>query len=79
MINKSNIWENAYGCAEQYKFSTTLYLLSIQYHAYNIVINRGVGAPGHGKYVADGLNVTDNFFITMLIKTIQLTGASTKN
>ena len=31
-------------------------------HAYNIVIDNGVGAPGYGKYVVDGLNATGCFF-----------------
>ena len=53
---KSNIWENTDGCAEQYICATAIYSLSMLYHAYNIVIDCGVGAPVHGKYVVDGLN-----------------------
>ena len=46
-------------------------------HAYNIVIDRDVGSPGHGKYVVDCLNATNKRFISMLMKTVQLTGAAT--
>ena len=31
-------------------------------HAYNPVIDRGVGSPGHGKDVVDGLNATKKGF-----------------
>ena len=48
-------------------------------HAYNIVINYGVGASGHGKYVVDGLNATEKKFLTMMMTTVQLTFAATNN
>ena len=63
MTKKSTIWENTDGCAEQYKCTTALYLLSILSHAYNIVIDSGVGAPVHGKDVVDGLNAADKRFL----------------
>ena len=48
-------------------------------HPYNSAIDRGVGAPGHSKYVVDGLNVTDKRFLSMLTTTVQLPGVSTNN
>ena len=72
----STIWENNYGCEEQYRCKTALYLLSMLEHAYNIIIGRGVGAPGHGREFVDGLNSTDKRFISMLMTTVQLPGAS---
>ena len=63
---------------EQYIFPTELYLLSMLSHAYNIVIDHVVGAPGHGNYFVDGLNATNNF-LKMLMKTVKLTGAATNN
>ena len=45
--------------------------------AYKIVINRGVGSPGNGKYVVDGLNVTDKRFVSMLMATAQIPGVGT--
>ena len=50
---------NTGGCADQYSCITALYLLSILAHKYNIIINRGVGAPGHVIEVVDGLNDTN--------------------
>ena len=31
------------------------------YHSYKFFIDNGVGSPGHGKYVVDGLKATDFF------------------
>ena len=42
-------WENTNDCAEQYKYATTLYLLSILAHAYNIIIDCDVGSQGYGR------------------------------
>ena len=46
-------------------------------HTYNIVIDRGAGAPGHRKYVVDDLNALKKRFLTMLITTVQLPGEPT--
>ena len=48
-------------------------------HSYNIVIDCGIGAPGHGKDVVDILSTTDKIFFTLLMRTVQLTGASSNN
>ena len=59
----SNIWENNDGCADQYCCATVLYFLSMLVHAYNIIIDHGVGALGHDREVAEVLNDTDKFFL----------------
>ena len=56
------IWNNADSCAEQYFYMNRLYLLSMLEHAYNIIFDRDVGAPGHGREVVDGLTDTKNVF-----------------
>ena len=58
----SNMWENTDGCAEQFFCTTALYLLSMLAYEYKIIIDRGVGAPGHGREVVDGLNATKKAF-----------------
>ena len=75
MTNKSTIWDNIDGSAEQYKCATALQSLSMLFHTCNIVIYRGVVAPGNGKDVVDGLNATDNFFPTILMTTMKIPGA----
>ena len=71
--------ENTDECAKKYICATALYLLSMLSNSYNIVIDRIIWSLGHGKYVVDGLNATDNFFLTMLITTVQLHGKATKD
>ena len=70
----STIWENTDSCVDQYRCTTTLYLLSMLAHEYNIIIDCGVGAPLHGREVVDGLNATANFFLSILTTTVKLPG-----
>ena len=60
--------EKFYICAME------LYLLSILAHAYGIIIDCGFFVPVHGKYVVDGLNATEKWFISMLMENVQLRG-----
>ena len=59
----SILWEETDGCAKQYHCATAIYLLSLISKTYNIVIDRAVGAPGHGKDVVDGLNAVIKAFL----------------
>ena len=79
MTNKSAIWHNIYGRDEKFKCATALYSLSMLSHTYNIVIDSGVGAYGNGKDVVDGLSVTGKKYFSMIMKTVQLPGASTND
>ena len=63
----SKIWENTDGCAEQYRCSSALYLVSVMSQFYSIIIDRGISAPGHGKDVVDRLNTVDNLYIYIYI------------
>ena len=47
------------GCAKQYKCATAIYLLSMLSKTYNIVIDRALCAPGHGKSEVDSINGVD--------------------
>ena len=79
IINKSKIWNNIDGFDYEYICATELYLLSMLSYVYNIVIDCGIGAPGHGKDVVYGLKDTEESFLSMLITTVQLPGESTNN
>ena len=70
----STIWENTDGCAEQYRFTSALYLMSVMSQCYSILIDRGISAPGHGKEVVYGLNAVDNRYIYQLMSKVQLPG-----
>ena len=55
--------EETDGCAKQYRCASAINLLSMLPMKYNIVIDRAVGAPGHGKDVVDGLNALDERYL----------------
>ena len=63
MTNKITISENAEGYADKYRCTIALQLLLILSHTYSIVIDFGVGTPGHGKDVVHGCNVTNKKFL----------------
>ena len=76
-MKKLNTWENTDICSDKYKLATTLYLLLMQSHAYRILIDCGIVAPGYGKYVVDVLDATSKSVLSMLRTTAQLNGAAT--
>ena len=51
-----------------------MYLLSMLAHAYNTIIDRGIGSPGQGIKVVDVLNDTDKWMISILMTTVKLPG-----
>mmetsp|Transcript_48111 Transcript_48111/g.102792 ORF Transcript_48111/g.102792 Transcript_48111/m.102792 type:complete len:335 (-) Transcript_48111:136-1140(-) len=63
LIAGLTVWDDTDGCGKQYRCGTAMYLLSILASTYGIVIDRAVGAPGHGKDIVDGLNATDKIFL----------------
>ena len=45
----STIFKNTDGCAEQYRYASALYLMSVMSQTYSIIIYWGISAPRHGK------------------------------
>ena len=45
----STIWENTDGCEDQYICASAIYLISVMYQCYSIIIDQGIISPGHGK------------------------------
>ena len=70
------IWENTDGCAEQYRCASALYLMSVIYQCYSIIIDQGISVPGNGKEVVYGLNDVDRCYICELMSTVQLHGSN---
>ena len=68
----STIWESTYGCAEQCKCSSALYLMSVMSKCYSISIDRGRSEPVNRKEVIDGLNDVDKRYIHQLMSKFQL-------
>ena len=48
------------GCAKQYKCSTSIFFMSLLATSFDIVIDRAVACPRHGKSLCDALNGVDN-------------------
>ena len=51
------------GCSKQYRSANDLYLISVLAVKYNVVIDRSISAPGHGKIIIDGLNTVDKHYL----------------
>ena len=78
MSTFSTIWGNTDGCEYQYKCASALYLISVFYHCYSIIIYQGISAPGHGKEVVDGINAIEKvIYIYQLMSNVKLPGSNT--
>ena len=64
------------GCGVQYRCGTVLYFLAKLAFDYDIIYDRAVQAPGHGKCIVDALNGIDK---TVLSKAIQCKTAIVKS
>ena len=66
----STILENTDGCAEQYRCASALYIMSVVYQCYSVIIDRGISAPRHGKEVVNGINTIDKRYIYQLMSNV---------
>ena len=57
------MWNQTDGCAKQYRCSISYYLMSYLSTSYQIVLDRDVDTPGHGKYVVDGFNAVQKQYL----------------
>ena len=56
MIRGITIWDQTDGCVKQYRCSIAYFMMSYLSTSYQIVLDRDVDTPGHGKDVVDGFN-----------------------
>ena len=70
LIEGGTIFDNTYGCAKQYQFSTDLHLISIFCANNYFCIYQAIGAPGNGKYLVDSLNECDKQHLKQYTKRI---------
>ena len=69
----STLWGNADSYTGYYIFATALFLLSMLSQNFNLIIDHGVSAPGHGREVVDGLDSSKtNLF--QLMSNVQIPG-----
>jgi hypothetical protein len=70
MKRHGTMWDQTDGCGKQYRCCIAYYLLSVLSVKFQIVIDRAVDTPGHGKDVVDGFNAVQKRFLqTCLRKT----------
>ena len=62
------------GCGKQYRCGNALMFLSVLARKYEIIIDRAVDAPGHGKGVVDGIQGCEKNFIRRKMCTINKNG-----
>jgi hypothetical protein len=75
MMWKGSIWfDNCNGCAKQYHCDMALYLLLNLAFANKIIVDRMVGAPGHGKGEVDLFNAIDKQLLLAGTASIVLPG-----
>ena len=55
------------GCAKHYHWEPAIYLIPCLALECSIIIYRLVRAPGHGKYVVDGMNSRDKHMLKLAI------------
>ena len=71
----SKIWDNIDGCAEKYRCSSALYLMSVMSKCYSIIIDWVISAPRHGKELVDGLNAVDKRYVYQFMYTVTISGS----
>ena len=57
------MWDHTDGCTKQSICVKVLYLMSCLASKFDIIIDRLVDAPGHGKDVVDGMNAQDKLYL----------------
>ena len=64
------MWDHTDGCSKQYPCASEIYLLTYIALNFIIIIDSSVGAPGHGKYVVDDLNVRKKMILNLSMENI---------
>ena len=62
------MWDQTDGCAKKYRCSIAYYLMSYLSSSYQIVLDRSVDTPGHGKYVVDGFNAVQKQYLATCLR-----------
>ena len=62
------MWYQTDECAKQYMCSIAYYLMSYLSTSYQIVLDRSVDTPGHGKDVVDGFNAVQKRYLATCLR-----------
>lgn len=59
----ATMWDSTDGCSKQYRCAKAFWLLTYLAVTFKIIIDRAIGAPGHGKGRVDGINAVDKRYL----------------
>ena len=59
------MWDQTDGCAKQYRCSIAYYLMYFLSKSYQIILDRDIDTPGHGKDVVDGFNAVQKRYLAI--------------
>ena len=62
------MWYQTDGCAKQYRCSIAYYLMSCLSTSYQIVLDRAVDTPVHGKDVVDVFNAVQKRYLATCLR-----------
>ena len=62
------MWDQTDGCAKQYRCSIACYLMSYLSTSYQIVLDRAVDIPSHGKDVVFGFNAVQKQYLATCLR-----------
>ena len=62
------MWDQTDGRAKQYRCSIAYYLMYYLSKSYQIVLDRAVDKPGHGKDVVDGFNAAQKRYLATCLR-----------
>ena len=68
------MWVNKYGCTENYRFDTVLYLMPMLSQVFSVIIDHVISTLENYREFMDGLNTIDKRFLFELMLTVQLPG-----
>ena len=68
VIRGVKMWDQTDGCVKQYRCSIAYYMMSYLSKLYQIVLDRAVDTPGHGKDVVDGINAVQKRYLSTSLR-----------
>ena len=62
------MWDQTDGRTKEYRCSIAYYLMSFLSKPHQIVLDRSVDTPGHGKYLVDGFNAVQKKYLAACLR-----------
>ena len=72
MIRGGKMWDQTYGCANQYRCCIDYYLMSFLSKLYKFVLDRALDTPFRGKYVVDVFNDFQKRYLATYLRMLSM-------